>query len=66
MTQYRVLDPLSWTTAELEAEAIRLRQEAKTLPGGLERNSMLIEARHLEAAAQLDAWLNSPGLQPPR
>lgn len=66
MTQQRVVDLFLLSAAELEAEAIRLRHEAQALPGGPVRNDLLIEARHLEAAAHLDGWLNSPGLQPPR
>jgi hypothetical protein len=61
-----MIDPFASSSAELEAEAIRLRHEATTLPGGPQRNGMLIEARQLEAAAHIDDWLNSPGLQPPR
>lgn len=46
-------------------EAQNLREEAKLLFGTV-RDAALKKARQLEAAAHMDDWLNSPGLQPPR
>jgi hypothetical protein len=50
----------------LNQEAQRLREEAKKLPQGIEREMFLREARRTEAAAHMDEWLSSPGLQAPR
>jgi hypothetical protein len=49
----------------LAAEARRLRGEAEKLPPGLERDLLLRQARQTDAAAHMNDWLNSPGLQPP-
>lgn len=50
----------------LLAEANGLRKEAELLPYGPVREATLKRARQIEAAAHLDEWLNSPGLQPPK
>jgi hypothetical protein len=47
-------------------EAQNLREQVKLLPFGLVRDATLKKARRLEAAAHMDEWLNSPGLQPPK
>ena len=47
-------------------EARNLRNEAKLLPHGALRDAALRKARLTEAAAHMDDWLNSPGLQPPK
>ena len=49
----------------LADEAKRLREDAKCLPCGPERESLLRKAQHTETAAHVDKWLSSPGLQPP-
>jgi hypothetical protein len=46
--------------------AEQLREEAKLLPYGLVRDAIIKRARQAEAAAHMDEWLNSPGLQPPK
>ena len=45
--------------------ANQLRQEAKLLPYGKERDEQLRKANQLFVAAHVNEWLNSPGLQPP-
>jgi hypothetical protein len=50
----------------LSAEAARLREQAKKLPHGIEREELLRRARQAETAAHMNEWLASPGLQPPR
>ena len=50
----------------LAHEAERLRQNARTVPIGKERESLLRKARQLETASHIDEWLSSPGLQPPQ
>ena len=42
------------------------RAAAKKLPAGAERHTLLQKARDGEAAAQMERWLSSPGLQPPK
>jgi hypothetical protein len=50
----------------LTQEAERWRAEAERLPPGAERQELERKAQQAEAAAQLDEWLRSPGLQPPK
>jgi len=47
-------------------EARTLREQARLLPFGAVRDAALKKARQAEAAAHMDDWLNSPGLQPPK
>jgi hypothetical protein len=49
----------------LAEEARSLRETAKTLPPGAERDLMLRKARRDETALHVTDWLNSPGLKPP-
>jgi hypothetical protein len=42
------------------------RATAKKLPPGTERQDLLLKARDGEAAANIDRWLSSPGLQGPK
>ncbi|QHO71311.1 hypothetical protein ACH79_00310 [Bradyrhizobium sp. CCBAU 051011] len=49
----------------LEAEAARLRAEAKLIPPGVERQRLLRKARQAVTASQISEWLTSPGLQAP-
>jgi hypothetical protein len=49
----------------LALEGIGLRERAKMLPAGAERDN-LKKARRFEVATQLDNWLSSPGLKSPR
>jgi len=50
----------------LAAEAQRLRDEAKKLKPGAEREALLRLARQAETGSRMSEWLSSPGLQPPR
>jgi hypothetical protein len=47
-----------------ESEAAKI--EAKNLPHGKERDALVRKARQLETASQINQWLSSPGLQPPK
>jgi hypothetical protein len=47
-------------------EAQTLREQARLLPVGPVRDAALKKARAVEAAAHMDDWLRSPGLQPPK
>ena len=42
------------------------RAAAKKLPPGAERSDLLQKAREGEAAAKIERWLSSPGLQSPK
>jgi hypothetical protein len=50
----------------LSSEAARLREEARKLPPGIEREELLRKARQAETASHMSEWLTSPGLQPPK
>jgi hypothetical protein len=50
----------------LGAFALDAREEAERLPPCAERDDLLRKARQADTAANLDAWANSPGLQPPK
>jgi len=49
----------------LEQEALRLKRAAVVLPPGKERDVLIRKSRQITVAAHLNAWLSSPGLQPP-
>ncbi len=50
----------------LSSEANRLREKAKSLRPSAQRDHLMKKVEQLEAAAKIDAWLSSPGLQPPK
>jgi hypothetical protein len=49
----------------LAEEAKKLREEAKLLPPGAEREKMIRKARQAETGSHVSEWLRSPGLRPP-
>jgi len=50
----------------LAHEAERLREKARRVPAGKERESLLRKVRQLETALHIDEWLSSPGLRTPQ
>ena len=50
----------------LANQARQLRDQARTLPPGAEHDELMRKARQTETASHLNAWLSSPGLQPPK
>jgi hypothetical protein len=46
--------------------AKRLRDQAKTLSPGIERDELIRKARQAETASRVNDWLTSPGLAPPK
>lgn len=50
----------------LQRVAEEAREAAGKLPQGEERDALLNKARQTEAAAHINEWLTSPGLQTPR
>lgn len=59
---FKQTQPLEERLAE---EARSLREQAKTLPPGQEREAMLRKARQDEISAHMTEWLTSPGLRSP-
>jgi hypothetical protein len=57
-------------TASLNARIARLakkiKERAKTLPPGEEREEMMRKAEDTELALRMTQWMSSPGLQPGR
>lgn len=49
----------------LVEEAKRLREKAKSLPPGIERDHAIRKARQAETGSHINDWLRSPGLLPP-
>ena len=49
----------------LATQARQLRDQAKTLPPGAEREELLRKARQAETASHMSEWLRSPGLKAP-
>jgi len=43
-----------------------IRDKASLLPPGMEQDDLLQKARQTDIALQMDEWLSSPGLQPPK
>ena len=50
----------------LAKEAERFRQKLRLKPPGQERDELLRKVRQAETAAEIDQWISSPGLQPPK
>jgi hypothetical protein len=42
------------------------KAEAEQLPHGKEREALVRKARQLRTASQINGWLSSPELQPPK
>ena len=49
----------------LDQESQRIREEAKKLRPGKERQEMLRKALQADIAASITQWISSPGLKPP-
>lgn len=49
----------------LAAEALKLREQARKMPFGVEQDRLLKKARQLETEANLVKWAQSPGLKRP-
>jgi hypothetical protein len=63
--QRRRFKPTQSLEVRLAEEAKRLREEAKLLPPGAQRNEVIRKARQAETASHLNEWLTSSGLRPP-
>ncbi|MGF6426924.1 uncharacterized protein (DUF3084 family) [Bradyrhizobium elkanii] len=49
----------------LADRAEEMRERARTMPPGVEKEALLKRARQAETGAHMSEWLRSPGLQPP-
>lgn len=49
----------------LTDQARHLREEARQMGPGCERDALLRKARQIETASHIDEWLSSPELKPP-
>ena len=49
----------------LAKEATRLREEARALPPGADRDELIRLARQAETGSHMSEWLRSPGLKAP-
>lgn len=49
----------------LAAEALKLREQARTMPFGVEQDRLLKKARQLDTEANLAKWAQSSGLKRP-
>jgi hypothetical protein len=65
MRQRRRFKLTSSLEERLAEEAKRLREEAKLLPPGAERETLLRKARQAETGSHMSEWLRSPELRPP-
>jgi len=50
----------------LAEQARSLREQAKTMPPGIEREGLIRRARQAETASHIKDWLSSPGLTSPK
>lgn len=50
----------------LDEMAAKLKEQARRMPPGKERDILMRRARQAETAAHINAWLTSPGLRSPR
>ena len=54
------------TVEEWRQQSEAAREEAEKLPSGKQREALVRKARQLQTASQIEKWLSSPELQPPR
>jgi len=64
MTERRRFKQTTSVKDDLIASAVEAREQAD-LANGIERVGLLKKARQANAAAHIDAWVNSEELQPP-
>jgi hypothetical protein len=50
----------------LSEQAAKLRKEAQGTPPGIERERLIRRARQAESASEVNGWLNSRDLRPPK
>jgi hypothetical protein len=50
----------------LARSAAQLKEQARGMQPGREKDALMKRARQTEVAAHINDWLTSPGLRPPR
>ena len=65
MTQRRRVKQTAPLEDRLAQEAQKLRAQARKLPPGAERETLLRKARQYDTGSHMSEWLHSPGHQPP-
>jgi hypothetical protein len=66
MPQRRRFKQIQTLEYRLAIEAANLRKQAEGLPPGIRREELTRKADQVERASQINEWLSSPGLQPPK
>jgi hypothetical protein len=67
MAQRRRIQHIATFEERLAEEAIKFKEAAEKQPiGSTARELLLRRARQAETASHVNAWLRSPGLQPPK
>jgi hypothetical protein len=67
MAQRRRVKHTATFEERLAGEAIKFREAAEQQPpGSTGRDLLLRRARQAETASNINKWLSSPGLQPPK
>ena len=51
---------------KLHQQSEEAKSEAERLPCGKEREALVRKARQLKTASQINRWISSPALQPPK
>ena len=51
---------------KLHQQSEETKSEAERLPYGKEREALVRKARQLKTASQINRWISSPALQPPK
>ena len=65
MQHRRRINQITTLEERLALESLRLREEAKSLLPGIERERLIRKARQAETGSQISEWLRSPGLRRP-
>ena len=67
MTKRRRIMHVKSFKERLAEEALRFKEAAQKLPPGSHAQELLLRrARQAETASNVNEWLTSPGLQPPK
>ncbi|MCC8961496.1 hypothetical protein H8A95_03970 [Bradyrhizobium sp. Pear76] len=61
--RFKQTETLQQRLAEFAAENLK---RASNMPAGVERDNLIKRARQANAAAHIDEWISSPGLQSPK
>jgi len=64
--QHRRFKQIQTFRDHLAEEAERFRKAAEQAPAGMARELLLRRVRQAETASRMTAWVQSPGLQPPK